>query len=58
LKRAALTIGIICFVFAVLWLVSGAVRMGFVVARANIGLYEAVILAALGLALIVSSRRR
>jgi hypothetical protein len=51
-------IGTICVAFAVLWFVSGAVRIGFMVARANVGLYEAIILAALGLALVISSRRR
>jgi hypothetical protein len=57
-KRAAVTIGTICIVFAALWFISGAVRIGFMVARANIGLYEAVFVAVIGLALIMSSRRR
>ena len=58
MKRAAVIVGIICIAFAALWFLSGAVRIGFMVARANIGLYEAVFVAVIGLALIVSSRRR
>jgi hypothetical protein len=57
LKRLALTIGTISVLFAALWFVSGAVRMGFMVARANIGLYEAVFVAVIGLVLILFSRR-
>jgi hypothetical protein len=57
-KRAAVIIGTICVVFAALWFLSGAVRIGFMVARANIGLYEAVFVAVIGLALIIGSRRR
>ena len=58
MKRAAVFVGIICIAFAALWFLSGAVRIGFMVARANIGLYEAVFVAVIGLALIISSRRR
>ena len=57
MKRAALTIGTIAVVFAALWFVSGAVRMGLMVARANIGLYEAILVAVIGLVLIIFSRR-
>ena len=57
MKRALLTIGTICVLFAALWFVSGVVRMGFMVARANIGLYEAVFVAIIGLVLIIFSRR-
>ena len=57
MKRALLTIGTICILFAALWFMSGALRMGFMVARANIGLYEAVFVAVIGLVLIIFSRR-
>lgn len=57
LRRALLTFGTICILFAALWFVSGALRMGFMVARANIGLYEAVFVAVIGLLLIIFSRR-
>jgi len=56
-KRVLMTIGLISLVFAVLWFVSGAVRMGLMVAKSNIGLYEAIFVAVIGLALILISRR-
>jgi len=43
---------------AVLIFVLGAARIGFVVARATVGLYEAIIIAALGLVLFLTSRRK
>lgn len=58
LKRALLAVGTICVAVAALWFVSGAVRMGFMVARANVGLYEAIFVAVIGLALILVSRRQ
>ena len=57
MKRALLTIGTIAVLFAALWFASGVVRMGFMVARANIGLYEAVFVAVIGLVLVILSRR-
>lgn len=57
MKRTLWIVGIISIAFAVLWFVSGIVRMGLAVARANIGLYEAVFIAVIGLVLIVISRR-
>lgn len=58
MKRALVIVGTLCIAFAALWFVSGAVRIGFMVARANIGLYEAVFVAVIGLALIIGSRRK
>jgi len=56
-KRALMTAGIISLLFAVLWFISGVVRMGFMVARANVGLYEAIFVAVIGVALILIGRR-
>lgn len=58
MRRASLAIGTICVAVAALWFVSGAVRMGFMVARANVGLYEAIFVAVIGLAMILVSQRQ
>jgi len=50
-------VAIILLALAVTVFVLGAARIGFVVARATVGLYEAIIIAALGLVLLLTSRR-
>lgn len=57
LRRAGTIIGIICIAAAVLAFVSGAFRMVLAVARANVGLYEALLLGILGLVIVLTSRR-
>ena len=57
MKRAQRTVAIILLALAVTVFVLGAARIGFVVARATVGLYEAIIIAALGLVLLLTSRR-
>jgi hypothetical protein len=49
--------GLVLLAAAALLFVLGAARVGFVVARATVGLYEAIIIAALGLVLYLTSRR-
>ena len=49
--------GLSLFALAVVLFVLGAARVGFVVARATVSLYEALIVAALGLVLYLTSRR-
>ena len=56
-KRILRIIGIISIAFALLWFISGAMRMGFMVARSNIGLYEALFVALIGLVLLFISRK-
>ena len=58
MKRGTWVLGIVVIVFAVLWFASGALRMGVMMLRANVGLYEALILAVLGAILLLTSRRR
>jgi len=58
LTKVLITLGIICIAVAGLTFLGNALRMGFLMARANVGLWEAVILAVLGLGLILTSRRR
>lgn len=52
------TIGIVLLAVAVLIFIVGAARIGLLISRATVGLWEAAIIAAIGLALFVSSRIR
>ena len=51
-------IGIVIIILAALSFILSTARVAFMVARANLGLWEAVIIAALGLVLVLSSRRK
>jgi hypothetical protein len=57
-KRSTWILGIILVIVALVWFASGALRMGVLMLRANVGMYEALILAVLGLAVMLSSRRK
>ena len=57
MRRAQRTVAIILLALAVIVFVLGAARIGFVIARATVGLYEAIIIAVLGLVLFLTSRR-
>ena len=58
MKNPQRTIGITLLAIAAPIFLFGAARIGFLIARASVGLYEALIIAALGLLLFLSSRRR
>jgi hypothetical protein len=58
MKDIQRTIGIVLLAVAVLIFILGAARIGLLISRATVGLWEAAIIAAIGLALFVTSRVR
>jgi hypothetical protein len=58
MKDVQRTIGIILLVVAVLVFVLGAARIGLLISRATVGLWEAAIIAGLALVLLLTSRVR
>jgi hypothetical protein len=56
MKDVQRTIALILLALAVLIFVLGAARIGFLISRATVGLWEAFIIAALALVLLITSR--
>ena len=57
-KRNLRIAAVVLIALAVVVFLFGAARIGFMVARATIGLYEALFIAAIGVVLLLSSRLR
>jgi hypothetical protein len=57
-KRNLRIAAVVLIALAMVVFLFGAARIGFMVARATIGLYEALFIAAIGVVLLLSSRLR
>jgi hypothetical protein len=57
MKRVQTYLAVILLLVAAVIFLLGATRIGFLVARSTIGLYEALIIAGIGLVLLITSRR-
>jgi hypothetical protein len=51
-------LGIGLILIAILWFGAGIIRTGALLFRANVGIYEALILAVIGIVVLLSSRRK
>ena len=58
MKNTAARLGMTLLLIAILWFGSGILRTGALLFRANVGIYEALILAAIGIVVLLSSRRK
>lgn len=58
LKNTATRLGIALILIAIVWFGSGIIRTGALLLRANVGIYEALIVAVIGIVVLLSSRRK
>lgn len=58
MKRFSARLGIVLIITAILLFGGGVVRAGAMLFRANVGIYEALILGAIGAVVYLSSRRK
>ena len=57
-RSTATRIGIALILIAMVWFGSSIVRAGALLLRANVGIYEALIVAVIGVFVLLSSRRK
>ena len=55
-KNTSTRLGIGLILIAILWFGAGIIRTGALLFRANVGIYEALILAVIGIVVLLSSR--